>query len=398
MEASDDHGFFSSNRPGGLGSDDIYACKRMKAQPGITRVNQEKEPFFISGYVRDKNSLSPAAEATVCLLNTKTGKVKVLHTNAEGFYKSAVDKGGSYVVKAAQLNYISDCLSFPQAEEDTTTRLNAPHDLLLNKLEVSKIFILENIYYDFDKWNIRADAEVELDKLVKIMKENPISIELGSHTDCRGSAQYNIKLTQKRAESVVRYIVQQGIESSRITARGYGESKLTNRCSDDVPCSPAEHQANRRTEFKVTGFNAPYTIPRFDMSKLNAGDEIPVNMLDSDFFINCLQDNLNAEADDTSAGNTLPADFKVNITNPITFRVQIYSLRRFIPLNSAEFVNFTDIQFYKEDRLYKYTAGIFNTAEEARIYRDIMVKMGFADAFVVAFENGKRVNMPQENK
>ncbi|MEI6748123.1 MAG: OmpA family protein [Bacteroidales bacterium] len=409
LDASDDHGYFSSNRPGGIGSDDIYACKRLLEIPNLDskKVKQEKEPFFISGYVRDKNSLSPAGEATVCLLNTKTGKVKVLRTNADGFYKTAVDKSGIYVTKAILPNYISDCLHFPIAS-DTATRLTAPHDLLLNKLELNKVFKLEIIYYDFDKWNIRPDAALELDKLVKIMKENPISIELASHTDCRGTVQYNMKLTQKRAESVVKYLVQKGIEPSRLTAKGYGESRLTNRCSDGVDCSPAEHQANRRTEFTVTEFNAPYTTPRFDMSKLNPGDEIAVSMLDKDFFIDCIEDKPKTDAD-ALATETKPADrngiksktedkrSKDNIipkTEGITYRVQLYTLSRFIPLNSSEFVNLKDIQYYEENGLYKYTAGNFGTYLEAHTFREIMIKMGFADAFVVSFENGKRISIP----
>jgi outer membrane protein OmpA-like peptidoglycan-associated protein len=348
--------------------------------------------------------------ATVCLLNTKTGIVKVLHTNTNGFYKTPVDKNGSYLIKAILQNYISDCLSIPPATSDTATRLIAPHDLLLNKLEINKIFKLEIIYYDFDKWDIRPDAAIELDKLVKIMKESPISIELGSHTDSRGSERYNMKLTQKRAETVVQYIIQKGIEPGRIKAKGYGESKLTNRCADDVPCSGEEHQANRRTEFTVTEFNAPSAITRFDMSKLNAGDEISVSMLDKDFF--CTDNKASADsgmlATDiySSDSKTIkeepknkPAkDSELSKTKPITYRVQIFTLSRFLPLNSSEFVNFKDIQYFKEDGLYKYTAGIFDTYEEARSYREILVKMGFADIFVVKFENGNHIKMSPENK
>ena len=425
IDSTNQHGYFSSNRPEGIGSDDIYAFKRLavkksdiaadstKVNPGNStwvNANQKPEPFFVSGYVKDKNSLLPAEGATVCLLNTKTGIVKVLHTDAKGFYKTPVDKNGSYLIKALLQNYISDCLTIPTATSDTATRLIAPHDLLLNKLEINKVFKLEIIYYDFDKWDIRPDAAIELDKLVKIMKENPISIELGSHTDSRGSARYNMKLTQKRAESVVQYIIQKGIEPNRITAKGYGETKLTNRCSDGVPCSEEEHQANRRTEFTVTDFNAPYAITRFDMSKLKSGDEISVSMLDKDFF--CSDDKANADkgmiAKDIQPADTKttnektkdkPAnDNELSKTKPITYRVQIYTLSRFLPLNSSEFVNFKDIQYFKEDGLYKYTAGIFDTYEEARSYRDILVKMGFADIFVVKFENGNHIKLSPENK
>jgi outer membrane protein OmpA-like peptidoglycan-associated protein/tetratricopeptide (TPR) repeat protein len=442
MDSTNQHGYFSSNRPGGKGSDDIYAFKRVSIKKyknaedsiaataklnggvnltegnnpagadnptGVNISGQKQEPFFVSGYVKDKNSLTPAVGATVCLLNTKTGIVKVLHTNTDGFYKTTVDKNGSYLIKAILQNYISDCLSIPTATSDTATRINAPHDLLLNKLEINKAIKLNIIYYDFDKWDIRPDAAIELDKLVKIMKENPISIELASHTDSRGSDRYNMKLTQKRAESVVQYIINKGIEPSRIKAKGYGESRLTNRCTDGVPCSEEEHQANRRTEFTVTEFNAPSAMTRFDVSKLNAGDEISVSMLDKDFFCS---DNTTS-ADSLVIAKDLPSvDAKTKETTKdkpvignelsnnelITYRVQIYSFSRFIPLNSSVFVNFKDIQYYKEDGLFKYTAGNFATYEEARSYREILVKMGFADIFVVKFENGNHVRITQESK
>ncbi|MCC7232022.1 MAG: OmpA family protein, partial [Bacteroidia bacterium] len=117
---------------------------------------------------------------------------------------------------------------------------------------VNKPIVLENIYYDLDKYEIRADAAAGLDKLVQIMLDNPdIRIELSSHTDSRADDKYNMILSQKRAESAVNYIVGKGISRDRITARGYGETQLVNRCSNGVECTEEEHQANRRTEFKV---------------------------------------------------------------------------------------------------------------------------------------------------
>ncbi len=122
-------------------------------------------------------------------------------------------------------------------------------------LAVGKTYRIENIYYDFDKWNIRKDAEHSLDSLISILKEYPVSVEIGSHTDCRGSVEYNELLSQRRAESVVNYLIKQGIDPSRLTARGYGKSQLINHCNCEagIGCTEAEHQANRRTEFRITG-------------------------------------------------------------------------------------------------------------------------------------------------
>ncbi|HNL07803.1 MAG TPA: OmpA family protein, partial [Chitinophagales bacterium] len=104
----------------------------------------------------------------------------------------------------------------------------------------------------FDKADIRPDAKVELDKVVKFMKEYPETIiELGSHTDARGKNEYNLELSQRRAESAVNYIVSQGIDQHRLTAKGYGETQPVNKCIDGVTCTDAEHQQNRRTEFLI---------------------------------------------------------------------------------------------------------------------------------------------------
>jgi len=259
LDARGKKGFFSSNRPGGKGSDDIYACRVLERPKKEPEVKPDTLKAVISGLVKDKQTLNPMPGSTVFLLNTLTGKVRVLKADANGMFRDTITKGVFYVAKAMENNYLSDCINFKIDPSDTSHRLLTPRDLLLDRLELNKIFAVNNydietIYYDFDKWFIRPDAEKELDKLVQVMRENPVNIELGSHTDCRGTSNYNNELSQKRAESAVRYIVQQGISASRITAMGYGESQLINQCSDGVPCSPAEHQANRRTEFKVTGF------------------------------------------------------------------------------------------------------------------------------------------------
>ncbi|OCX53419.1 hypothetical protein BEL04_03720 [Mucilaginibacter sp. PPCGB 2223] len=118
--------------------------------------------------------------------------------------------------------------------------------------ETGSIFVLSNIYYDLDKSNIRPDAAVELDKLAVILKEHPtMRIELSSHTDSRASDEYNMALSQRRAASAVAYLASKGIDKSRMIPKGYGETRLVNKCSNGVPCTEAEHQLNRRTEVKI---------------------------------------------------------------------------------------------------------------------------------------------------
>jgi outer membrane protein OmpA-like peptidoglycan-associated protein len=125
----------------------------------------------------------------------------------------------------------------------------------LDSIQIGKRFQLNNIYYDFDKWDIRSEAAVTLDKVATFLKDNPsIKVELGSHTDARGRDEYNLTLSDKRAESAVNYLVEHhGLDPERITHKGYGETQLANRCDDGVVCTEAEHQQNRRTEIKITG-------------------------------------------------------------------------------------------------------------------------------------------------
>lgn len=127
-------------------------------------------------------------------------------------------------------------------------------DIPMKKIVKDEAIRIENIYYDYNKWNIRADAKPALENLVSTLRKNPIIIELGSHTDSRGNNEYNQKLSNKRAKSAVDYIISRGIKPSRISAKGHGESVILNRCVDDVKCTDKAHQFNRRTEFKVTGF------------------------------------------------------------------------------------------------------------------------------------------------
>lgn len=126
---------------------------------------------------------------------------------------------------------------------------------------------LKDIYYDFDKWNIRTESERELTKVLSFMQENPDAIvEIGSHTDARAPFEYNIKLSQRRAQSVVDWLIARGISKSRLQPKGYGETQPRNGCTDGVPCTEYEHQRNRRTTFRVIGRNINIkSLERFDM-------------------------------------------------------------------------------------------------------------------------------------
>jgi outer membrane protein OmpA-like peptidoglycan-associated protein len=117
-------------------------------------------------------------------------------------------------------------------------------------------FTLQGVYYDLDKFDLRPESKIILDSVAMILETNPkIQIELAAHTDSRAPADYNMTLSQKRAESCVNYLVSKGIGNERLIAKGYGETQLVNDCADDVECSEEEHQQNRRTTIRIIGTN-----------------------------------------------------------------------------------------------------------------------------------------------
>jgi outer membrane protein OmpA-like peptidoglycan-associated protein len=147
------------------------------------------------------------------------------------------------------INY-SDCKFIMPKNESCSSDPTVSMNFI--KKQGSEFIKLENIYYDFDLWNIRPEGKIELDKLVKYMKEHPeLTVELGSHTDSRGSDYYNEWLSEQRSKSCVKYIRAAGIPTNKILAKGYGETKLVNKCSNNDRCTEAEHQLNRRTELKI---------------------------------------------------------------------------------------------------------------------------------------------------
>ncbi len=207
----------------------------------------------VEGIVSDKETGQPLEGALVSLTSPEGKEISNLTTLADGYYYFELAAEKSYKVKGSKEGYFAkvEAVSTKGKKEGIIKK-----DLPLEKLILNKAIRLDNIYYDLAKWNIRSDAAKELDKLVQVLKDNPtIIIELSSHTDCRASDSYNMELSDKRAKSAAKYIVEKGgIAKERITGKGYGESVLINKCANNVKCSEAEHQENRRTEFKVLKF------------------------------------------------------------------------------------------------------------------------------------------------
>jgi len=235
------NGYLSSNRNGGQGLDDIYHFQIVPAKP----------VFAISGEVIDKKTRAVLNNINIVLLNKTTGEVQHTISDLEGKFSFDLKPGMDYVVSGDKDKYYSGqegLISTKNLKESTIFSVKFE----LERSEDAYLVKLNNIYYDFDKWNIRKDAVNELNKVVSFLNTMPnVVIELRAHTDSRGSAVYNQWLSQKRAESASDYLKEQGVPGSRLTATGLGESQLVNNCGDGIKCTEAQHSLNRRTEFKV---------------------------------------------------------------------------------------------------------------------------------------------------
>ena len=249
-------GFFTSNRDGGKGDDDIYTF--VNDDPNLKIVNYVLKGTTLT-QKNDDRELIILGNSSVKLLDKEGVVIEETFTDENGEFEFKVFTDEDYILIGEKENYFSTRGDFSTIgkELDKTklkefiTNVEFEKNLILDRIIVNKSIVLDNIYYDLDKADIREDAAIELDKLVIILEDNPnISIELSSHTDDRSSVEYNQDLSQRRAESAVSYILSKGIDRSRISAKGYGESQLLilNAKTED------EHQINRRTEFKVTSY------------------------------------------------------------------------------------------------------------------------------------------------
>lgn len=219
--------------------------------------------YTLAGTVADFVSKELLSDAKVEFISADNQVFETFNTTSNGAFKSKVldtcfyGQTINFLVRVSKEGYLTQKFDVNQKlGEESHIQLTYLIDKPDLGTDISKVLALNPIYFDLDKSNIRPDAEVELNKIVTIMNDNPhIKIELGSHTDCRGSASYNMALSNRRAKASAAYIKKRITNPSRIYGKGYGESKLTNECecegAVESTCSEEEHQKNRRTEFKI---------------------------------------------------------------------------------------------------------------------------------------------------
>ncbi len=265
-------GFFSSSREG-IGDDDIYAFEKMKIEPPevaeeepiIADIPERNISYYLAGkvvepiYEEANNpnteiiSYKPVGLAGIRILQDSVVTSNI-RADRRGFFLEEIEGEEAYKVIAGKNRYISNSIEFntvgielDSMEEVVTINV----EIVLNKIYIGREIVLSDIFYDFNEAFIREDAKPALDRLVKMLADNPdLRIQLSSHTDCRGELDFNQDLSQRRALSAVLYLIESGIEKERLVPKGYGESVPSIECVCD-DCTEDQHQANRRTAFTI---------------------------------------------------------------------------------------------------------------------------------------------------
>ncbi|EDP97206.1 OmpA family protein [Kordia algicida OT-1] len=230
-------GFVASNRDGGKGSDDIYE---------VTLINPICDVDYVV-VVTDKETGAALSGANVVLADDQGNSVGSKTTDAEGKVTFKVECDKSSRLEATIQGYVPQQVDV-NSGDDPTKLVEIP----LAPIEeiIEDVIVLNPIYFDFDKHNIRQDAAFELDKVVNVMTKYPnMVIKVETHTDIRGSASYNQRLSERRAKSTVQYIISKGIDASRLSSEGKGESSPLIDCGNK--CTEEEHQQNRRSDFII---------------------------------------------------------------------------------------------------------------------------------------------------
>lgn len=239
LVVNDTTGYLTSNR---RGNDRVF--EYVKVPPVI----------LIAGSALEKESGNPITGVTVKLINETDGTEQILATDATGKFEFNLLPNKKYRIEGSKDGYFKQSFDLSTADKSRSETIDLVFEMdhVVIGGDPPKFYTVDNIYYNYDEWEIRSDAARELDNLAKLLKDNDnLIIELHSHTDSRASKGYNQELSNKRAKAAVDYLISKGIPASRLGHKGFGENRLLNHCKDDVECTEEEHQLNRRTEFVI---------------------------------------------------------------------------------------------------------------------------------------------------
>jgi outer membrane protein OmpA-like peptidoglycan-associated protein len=251
-------GYFTSCRPGGKGEDDIYRYEEKWVNfftlKGKILAKQYEDPENPDSKML---GIQPLSASRVELKNPQTDEVIAsVVSDKNGNYTFKLTAETDYKITAGKIGYLNktETATTKGKRNQDSVNITIYKDLELEKIFTQKMIVIPNIYYDYDKATLRPESKVVLDSILSFFNDNKdLTIEIGSHTDSRGSDSYNLKLSQARAQSVVDYLIEKGIAKDRLIAVGYGETKPVNQCTNGVKCTEEEFLRNRRSTFRITG-------------------------------------------------------------------------------------------------------------------------------------------------
>ncbi len=406
---SNNKGYFSSNRKGGKGNDDIYS---FTASPPIYFECKQ----IVTGFIKDMKTLEIIPEAQIVLYDEEDKELqKVLSSELDGSFSFEPTCNTTYTIRGyihgyliseleiktvndidvgpmevimhadmdkvnainADLNTVTEsddgtvsqvdiAVVDSEVENNNKTRQEANKD---NRIESNKKSIsINTIYFDYDKYNIRHDAKMELDKIVEVLNEYPqIKIDIQSHTDIRGTDPYNMKLSDNRANSTIQYLFEKGIDSDRITGKGFGETRLAENCTKAKPCTSFQHQLNRRSEFSI----------------------IQDGLNEVTFVSKNISNSLSSDNNRFTSNSGVIINYNFDGSYQV-YTVQVGAFHGKVQTN--KFTKLTNLFNHKyDDGFNRYYVGIFETSYEARKYMKLMRTKGFEGAFVVGLNGKKRI-------
>ena len=251
IDSSNQRGFLSSNREGGQGNDDIYSFVEDRSL--VFECLPEVKITVVDSKTRN---IIPDATVTLYDQVYNSKGVRYRYENNTYDFGDVYECGESYRIKVDKADYVTveEVITMPKesGKVEKTIVLERKKTEVKEGDDLFKVLKLNPIYFDLDKDNIREDAAAELAKILAVMEEYPnMEIDVRSHTDSRASHKYNDELSERRAKSTAKWLMDQGIDKSRLSWKGYGERRLINECADGVNCSEGQHQENRRSEFII---------------------------------------------------------------------------------------------------------------------------------------------------